>query len=101
MCGDRRRGRLGAIRWLCRPGVGELRGDLVDSRCLVWLDAFKSGLDLLGREVTREVEVSAGGTSEVSHHRGGVSGESLSRIGESPIADELSGDAICCYGAHR
>ena len=40
-------------------------------------------------------------TSEVSHHRGDVSGESIVRIGESSIADELRGDGICCYGAHR
>ena len=72
--------------------------DLVDSRCLVWFGAFKSGLDLLGREVTREVEVSAWGTSEVSHHRGDVSGESLVRIGESPIADELSSDGPAVIG---
>ena len=80
MFGGRRRGRLGAIHWLCRPGEDELWVDLVDSRCLVWFDAFKSGLDLLGREVAREVEVSAWGMSEVSHHRGDVSGESLVRI---------------------
>ena len=73
---------------------------LIDSRCLVWFDAFKSGLDLLSREVAREVEVSAWGTLEVSHYRGDISGESLVRIGESPIADELSSDGICCYGTH-
>ena len=39
--------------------------------------------------------------SEVSHHRGDVSGESLVCIGESPIVDELSGDGIGCYGAHQ
>ena len=76
----------------------EPRVDLVDSHCLVWFDAFKSGLDFLGREVVREVEVSTWDTEEVSHLRGDVSGESLVRIGDSPIADELSGDGICCMG---
>ena len=36
--------------------------------------------------------------STVSHLRGDVSGESLVRVDESPTADELSGDGICCYG---
>ena len=68
---------------------------------LFWFDAFKNGLDLLGREVAREVKVSAWGMSEVSHHRGDVSGEILVRIGECPIADGLSSDEICCYVAYR
>ena len=57
--------------------------DLVDSRCLVWFDAFKSCLDLLDREDAREVEASAWGMAEVSHLCGDISGESLVRIGES------------------
>ena len=75
--------------------------DLVDSRYLVWFDAFKSCLGLLGRKVAREVQVSVWGTAEVSHLRGGVSGESLVSIGKSRIADELNSDEICRYGARR
>ena len=66
-----------------------------------WFQVQSRGLDLQVREVTREVVVSAWDTSEVSHHCGDVSGESLVCIGESPIVDELSGDGIGCYGAHQ
>ena len=79
----------------------ELRVDLVDSCCLVWFEAFKSGLDLLSGEVAREVEISTWGMVEVSHLGGDVSSESLSRILESPITDDISGDGICCYGLRR
>ena len=58
-------------------------------------------MDLVDSRCRREVEISTWGTSEVSHHRGDVSGESLVRIGEYSIVDELSSDVICCYGAHR
>ena len=75
--------------------------DLIDFRYIVWFDAFKNDLDLFGRDIAIEVQVSAWGMAEVSHLRGDVSGESFICFGKSPIADELSSDGICCYGAWR